>query len=725
MNGFRFIPSCFSLRCNRATPSSDSCRELEGNLARIPLQFPTAIGRKGGFRAKQAEDGEVEELKAFLVCVFCFFGTVFLSAQPLSANLNTGWEFRQVGTENWYPATVPGTVHTDLLANGLIDDPFKDNNEKELQWIEKVNWEYRMTFHVSEEQFNEEHHELNFEGLDTYAEVFLNDELILDANNMFRSWRVDISEKLRQKGNELHIVFTSPILKNDSIARNYIRLPRGSDTNEFPVWPYTRKAAYHFGWDWAPRFVTCGIWKDVQIEYWTGSRFQDIQYSLKELDDRVAIIKATFEMHSDENDKAKVYINDTTYRIDLKPGFHTYEVKYAIQHPKKWWPNGSGEQHLYDINFGFFGGRKKLAPLDSQRIGLRTIELINEPDSIGTSFYFRVNDEPIFMKGANYVPQDVFLPRVKPEQYERLLKQVKDAGMNMLRVWGGGVYERDIFYDLCDEYGILVWQDFMFAGTLYPTDNERFRSNVLEEAKEQINRISKHTCLALWCGNNEIEVAWKNWGWQKQYGYSSTDSIELWENYIAFFQGDLPELLASFDDQIPYVSTSPLSNWGTPENFNHGSMHYWGVWHGDDDFSGYHQNVGRFMVEWGFQSFPDYELLTKYVTQEHLSLDSEVMINRQKSYVGNGKILEFLQMYATYGGDPTVLSFRDFVFNAQWVQAVGYEQAVRSHMAKQPHCMGTLLWQLNDCWPGPSWSIINYNGKPKPAYEAVTRHFTK
>jgi beta-mannosidase len=303
------------------------------------------------------------------------------------------------------------------------------------------------------------------------------------------------------------------------------------------------------------------------------------------------------------------------------------------------------------------------------------------------------------------------------------LKQVKNAGMNMLRVWGGGVYERDIFYDLCDEYGILVWQDFMFANTIYPND-KKLLDNIALEVAEQVNRLNKHACLALWCGNNEIKVAMTHWGWPVQYDYKEKEYFEFYSNYHFIFNRLLPSIIAKQRSRIPYVSTSPQSNWGTPENFNHGSMHYWGVWHGDDDFSGFNQNVGRFMVEWGFQSYPDYELLTQYVSPKHLSLESEVMQNRQKSYVGNGKILEFLRYYATYGGDPSVLSFRDFVYNSQWVQALGYEQAVEAHLAKQPHCMGTLLWQLNDCWPGPSWSIINYNGKPKQAYGKVKKHFT-
>jgi beta-mannosidase len=639
-----------------------------------------------------------------------------------SIMLNTNWQFRQVGTQTWYPATVPGTVHTDLMDNGLIDDPFKDNNEKKLQWIENENWEYRMVFDVEPNQFNQKHHELYFEGLDTYAEVFLNGKPILDANNMFRSWRVDVTGQLKEKANELHIVFTSPILKNDSIARANVKLPGGSDTSEYPVWPYTRKAAYHFGWDWAPRFVTSGIWKDIVLESWSDYRIWDVYHEIFLEDSSEAWIETVISGSSNVRAIAILEINGKQVSDSITPRYPNGYCDIEIENPKLWWPNGSGEAHLYYADVWIVRDGDTLAS-DHQKIGIRTVELVNEPDSIGTSFYFKVNGKPIFMKGANYVPQDVFLPRVKPEQYERLLKQVKNAGMNMLRVWGGGVYERDIFYDLCDEYGILVWQDFMFANTIYPND-KKLLDNIALEVAEQVNRLNKHACLALWCGNNEIKVAMTHWGWPVQYDYKEKEYFEFYSNYHFIFNRLLPSIIAKQSSRIPYVSTSPQSNWGTPENFNHGSMHYWGVWHGDDDFSGFNQNVGRFMVEWGFQSYPDYELLTEYVSPEYLSLESEVMQNRQKSYVGNGKILEFLRYYATYGGDPSVLSFRDFVYNSQWVQALGYEQAVEAHLAKQPHCMGTLLWQLNDCWPGPSWSIINYNGKPKQAYGKVKKHFT-
>lgn len=658
--------------------------------------------------------------------LFLWLYSALTYAQIYRLDFKYGWQFRQVGTETWHPATVPGTVHTDLFANNLIGDPFKDNNEVKQQWIEKENWEYKNVFSLDGEMYNYKHHEFNFEGLDTYAEVYFNDSLILDANNMFRSWRVDVTGMLNEDENVLHIIFTSPINKNDSLARNHIKLPAGSDTSVFPVGPFTRKAAYHFGWDWAPRFVTSGIWKNIQLQFWDDFVLRDVYHETVSITDTEAIIETQFWAESSLDLDLTFLVNGQAFSHKFEKGENYHSVRHKIKTPKRWWPNGSGDPYLYSVitKIVFPGTFDTYFQVDSQNIGLRTIKFINEPDSIGTSFYFKVNDVPLFMKGANYVPQDVFLPRVKREDYERLLTQVKDAGMNMLRVWGGGVYERDIFYDLCDEYGILVWQDFMFANSLYPADKV-FEQNVFDEATEQVNRLSKHACLALFCGNNEIEVAWKNWGWQKQYGYSSKDSLAMWHNYAQLFNANLGAVVFLYGHSTPYVSTSPQSNWGTPENFNHGSMHYWGVWHGDDDFSSFSQNVGRFMVEWGFQSFPDYELLKEYISPQHLSLNSDVMQNRQKSYVGNAKISEFMSQYALYGGPATNLTFKDYIFYSQWVQSLGYYQALKAHMSKQPHCMGTLLWQLNDCWPGPSWSIINYDGTPKEVYKNVKTLFLK
>ena len=648
-----------------------------------------------------------------ILVIFLLLSSSIYASQIIQS-LNNSWEFRQVGTDQWMKATVPGTVHTDLLENGKIQDPFNDNNEIELQWIENEDWEYRLLFTVDNDQRKLKHHEINFEGLDTYAQVYFNGTLILEANNMFRSWNVDVSKFIEKGENEIHIIFTSPIVQNKEKVQDYLPLPSGSDTTEFPVGPFTRKAAYHFGWDWAPRFVTCGIWKNVELVSWENFRIVDSYFKVSRIKNDSAFILLNASVVGDKNYPVEVWFGGA-HIFDLlankKPSFG--KMEFAIPNPVLWWPNGSGNPELHEFELLYKGADEEF--IYQQKLGIRTIELINEPDSIGTSFYFEVNGEPIFMKGANYVPQDVFLPRVDDSQYESLLNQVKSANMNMLRVWGGGVYERDIFYDLCDEYGILVWQDFMFAGSLYPSDPE-FISNVKEEVIEQVNRLSKHTCLALWCGNNEVEVAWNNWGWQTQYGYTKEDSIKLWSDYVDLFETGIPAWIKSADNSADYVPTSPQSNWGTAENFNHGSMHYWGVWHGPDDFSGFNQNIGRFMVEYGFQSYPNYSILEEYISPKNLKLNSEIMNNRQKSYVGNSRIVEFIDMYAVDTPDTV---FNDFISNSQWTQSLGYRLAISAHLKSQPHCMGSLLWQLNDCWPGPSWSIINYGGVPKQAYWEV------
>ena len=389
---------------------------------------------------------------------------------------------------------------------------------------------------------------------------------------------------------------------------------------------------------------------------------------------------------------------------------------FTIQHPQLWWPNGVGEPYLYNKTLSISLAKDTVISQDI-RFGVRTVELVNEPDSIGTSFYFKINGDPIFAKGANYIPQDIFLTRVKDQQYRDLLTAAKDANMNMIRVWGGGIYEKDIFYELCDSLGLMVWQDFMFAGTMYPVD-DAFLEEIEAEVEYQVNRLAKHPSIVIWCGNNEIDVAWHNWGWQDKYKYSEEVQEVLWSGYVKLFREKLPEWLQKHAPTMAYTSTSPLSNWGTAENFNHASMHYWGVWHGREDISAYNNNVGRFMVEYGMQSYPEMSTILKFAKEEDLSMESDVMKNRQKSYIGNGEILKHIHQHF---GEPE--NFEDFVNKSQAVQAKAYQTAINAHRNSNGHCMGSLLWQLNDCWPGPSWSIIDYYGKPKQAYEAVKEGF--
>ncbi len=631
--------------------------------------------------------------------------------------LDTGWTFLYKG--NWYPAKVPGNIFTDLLDNGLIEDPFYENNEKKLQWIEQEQWVYRKLLTLSKKTIEHRHIELVFEGLDTYAEVFVNHHLVMKCNNMFRSWEKDIKPWLSPGMDTLEVRFYSPIEQNRKKVEQYpYLLPAGNETVPIKVSPFTRKAAYQFGWDWGPRLVGCGIWRSAYLRTWSDFHLEDVYTQVRFLDDSLAIleVEATVRIDGKEKKRYRFSLNNLHKDLQLAGGRHRIHMEYRIPHPRLWWPNGSGKPFLYEIVAQFSNQHNSYQQI-THNIGLRTVQLIQEKDSIGTSFYFKVNGRPVFMKGANYIPQDIFPSRVREEQYRRLLTQVKSAGMNMIRVWGGGIYERNIFYDLCDEMGILVWQDFMFAGSLYPVE-DTFVNNVREEVQYNIRRLRNHPCLALWCGNNEIEVAWKHWGWQKQYGYSSADSVALWRSYQRLFQKVIPQIVQTLDNHRAYVPTSPLSNWGKQENFNHHSMHYWGVWHGKEPIENYSQYVGRFMVEYGYQSFPSMSVIRRFAGDSSLYLNSRVMRNRQKSYIGN----DLIRLQSTrWLGKPH--NFSDFVKKSLDFQAIALKRAIMSHRTHYPHCMGTLFWQLNDCWPGPSWSVIDYFGHPKPALNIVRKYF--
>lgn len=634
--------------------------------------------------------------------------------------LHSNWILKTEDKQTTYDADVPGTVHQDLMKAGVIDDIYFENNEHNYQWIEEKNWHYETTFSVKDEALLSNTQHLVFEGLDTYATIYLNDSLLSKTNNMFRTWRIDVKGLLNAGNNTLRITFQSPITKNkDKFQNSPYVLPAGGETGEIRVSPYTRKAAYNFGWDWGPRVVTCGIWKPIYLEMLDEGAIADIRVTTEAIKNDTAWIRYDVELASinrTTQDKVSVAFQEINQSVNVDQG-NTVMFKRKVPKAQLWWPNGYGTPHMYEEHIVLKINDEEVDK-KKFRYGIRKIELVTEPDSIGTSFFFKVNGQSIFVKGANYIPQDLLLTRVTDEQYDNLLTKVQEAHMNMIRVWGGGIYEKDIFYDFCDEKGIMVWQDFMFAGSMYPGDSV-FLDNVKHEIRDNIKRIRSHPSLAIWCGNNEMEVAWNNWGWQKQFGYSEKDSTEIWNNYLRIFEDIIPNTLNELDPDGNYTSTSPISNWGTPENFNHATMHYWGVWHGRDPFEKFATNVGRFMVEYGFQSFPEISTLEKVMSDSSLYLHSIAMKNRQKSYIGNGLIEKHVLQYFAPPKD-----FNDFVILSQKTQALGMKMAIQEHRKAMPHCMGTLFWQLNDCWPGPSWSVIDYYGNNKIAYEEIKEQFS-
>lgn len=652
-------------------------------------------------------------------------------AESLIRPLHQHWKFRQYGTQKWHPAQVPGTVHTDLYAQGLIPHPYNRQNATQLTWIEEKDWEYEIDLTLSPEELAANNKNLRFHGLDTYTDIYLNDSLLLQTNNMFRTWELDITHLLKPKKNKLRIRFKAPVNQVVLLPQSKYRLPADNDISNPPQSMYTRKAAYQFGWDWAPRLPSMGIWKDIELLTWSDGMIQDFSVSMGMGGDGMTwypIHKGAIEgeaaldasIHFKADHGAEYHIQVLVEGKIMGEGSMWYEqgdhyqgVDFRISDPKLWWPAGYGAQHLYSATAVL---RRQETVIDTKtcKFGIRTIELIQEPDAIGTSFYFRVNGRPIYIKGTNYIPTDLFLPQGRAKKTQ-LFEAMQATHMNMVRIWGGGAYEDDTFYNTCDSLGILVWQDLMFAGGMYPTDPD-FRENVLQEVREQAIRLSRHPSLALWCGNNEIEVAWFNWGWQKKYGISPTDSTKAWEAYQYLFAQEIPEALRFLPPGISFISSSPISNWGKPEYYNSGNLHDWEVWHGDAPFEVYKQRVPRFAAEYGFQSYPALATLKPYTAEEDLRMDSEWMQFRQKSYKGNTPILEAIRRYY---GKPK--DFSSFLILSQLAQTMAMKIAIEAHRTHQPHCMGTLYWQLNDCWPGPSWSTIDYHGRWKAAHYALKR----
>ncbi len=628
------------------------------------------------------------------------------SNQPIS-----NWQFKNDTSQTWLPATVPGCVQTDLLVNKKIPDPFFGDNEKHLQWIGKTDWTYQTTFSANDILEND-HVELVFDGLDTYANVFLNDSLILVADNMFRQWTIEVKNLLKKSQNKLQVNFTAPekIEQVKAAALSYqLPDPRG----------FTRKAPYQYGWDWGPKFVTQGIWKPVYLTAWNDIRIIDLHAFAKKITTDTAIVKIEAIIESDDNQKVSLQLrlNGKSYseKFTLGKGKNIYRKAISINEPKLWWPNGMGDHPLYILNFEIDAGKTTI--IDSARFGIRNIELVQEKDSIGESFYFKINSVPFFAKGANYIPQDNFPARVSDDKYRNTIQNAVDANMNMLRVWGGGIYEKDIFYDLCDKNGILVWQDFMFACNMYPGDSA-FLNNVKEEAAYQVKRLRNHPSLALWCGNNEVSEGWFNWGWQQSLGYSKADSTELWHNYQKIFEEILPNTIQKYDPVIAYYPSSPKIGWGHEEALKEGDMHYWGVWWGEEPFEMYDEKVGRFMSEYGFQGFPDLRTLDSCLMPQDRSLDSPELLNHEKHPRG----MELIRTYMKREY-PVPNDFEDYDYVSQLVQAYGIRTAIEAHRRAMPRCMGSLYWQLNDCWPAISWSSIDYYNRWKALHYFVRDAF--
>lgn len=638
-------------------------------------------------------------------------------------SLNGDWILEEAGAGRSYPATVPGSVHTDLIDAGTIPDPFFSTNELDLQWISEKDWIYRRSFEIDSSFAPDGKIALVCEGLDTVATVRLNGKIVGTAENMFRNYDFDVTDVLVPGTNTVEVKFFSPSRKGRKksleipyeIAGSEYHWPLGQDTITYRN--QLRKAQYQFGWDWAPCLPTLGIWKDIYLISYgraildhvvTRQKFDGSDVNLEIISHVRSLatgsfsIKAVLERSAVEDGKSAA--DTSSKEIKLSPGMRICPLDMRVGSPDLWHPNGYGGQTLYTLKVMLMDG-DKILDIKLFRIGFRKIELVRKPDRKGESFFFRVNGVPVFAKGANWVPADSFPSRITSEKYEFILQSAADANMNMLRVWGGGIYESDIFYDLCDEKGIMVWQDFLFACCAYPATPE-FLKNVREEVRCQVRRLGNHASLALWCGNNENEGVWKWWGRNREHA-------ALVKNDYRRLQKMLAKTCGEEDDSRPFHPASPF-----PEGKeNIGDEHVWHVGSRREPFSDYLKVKPRFVSEFGFQSFPSVHTVGSMVSKEDLNISTPAIEHHQRKKGWNPLLMDYICMNFRF---PS--SIEQICYLSQLNQALAMKTAVEHWRRSKPWTMGTLYWQYNDCWPAVSWAGIDYNLNWK-ALQYFARHF--
>lgn len=630
--------------------------------------------------------------------------------------LSQGWTLTGDTLNINLPVNVPSVVQQNLYDAGLIPHPYLGTVEETLLWISDHPWTYATHFNVDQKMLEKDVVELVFEGIDTYASVTLNGQKLFDADNQFRIWRTDVKPLLKDQDNLLVLDF--PRYDSLQLALYNDHQPRLPEK-----YAVTRKAPYQHGWDWAPKYKNVGIWKPVSLVAWSNARLDNAYIVTNEVEEEQAKLTLHLDVESTAPGDYTVEILSNRkvfqkFPLQADQGNQHKMFSFTIENPRLWWPNEMGEQYLYDFEIRLKSSDKIL---DSKQIktGVKTVQIVQEPDAKGFSFYFKVNGVPMYAKGANYVPEEMIETWIKPENTQKLLKMAQEAHFNMLRVWGGGIYPSDDFFNICDTLGILVWEDFMYAGTMYPYD-EAFLENAKIEALEQVKRLASHPSLGLWCGGNEISEGYYNWGWQQSLDWSEEDDQAIKAGYDRLFETILPNVVEIFDGTRPYWPSSPSKGWGRPESLTQGDVHYWGVWWGEQPYEMYREKVGRFNSEYGYQSYPDYSTLEKIAQGEPLSKDAKVIAAHQKHARGTQLIDDFIQRYYP---EAQPKDFEEYVHLSQLSQAYGMEIAIEAHRTAKPYNMGTLYWQLNDAWPVTSWSSIDYYGNPKVFHEKLKTLF--
>ena len=615
--------------------------------------------------------------------------------------LNGAWTLEIPGTGfGIVPAQVPGSVYHDLLQNRLIDDPFYRDNENDALKLMENEFIYSRSFSADASLLGSDAVLLRCEGLDTLATVYLNGETVGMANNMHRIWEFDVKSALREGENTICIRFASP---TKYIKAQYAKSVADGTSDAMVGFPHIRKAHCMFGWDWGPRLPDAGIWRDISLVGIDTARIRDVHILQHHGENRVTLEVNTAVTKLTGTAPVTVTVTAPCGKTWTAEGEKAFMI---IDDPELWWPAGFGEQKLYTVCV-------KLGELDvwERRIGLRTMTVSRRKDEWGESFCHCVNGVDIFAMGADYIPEDNLLPRVNPQRTRRLLEDARAANMNCVRIWGGGYYPDDFFYDICDELGLLVWQDFMFACAVYNL-TEEFEENITAEFTDNIRRLRHHASLALWCGNNEMEdfVNQKQWvANQKQVA-----------DYIKMYEYILPKVLKAENPQAFYWPASPSSggSFDAPQDPNRGDVHYWQVWHGLMPFTDYRNYKFRYVSEFGFQSFPCMETIESFTLPEDRNVFSYVMEKHQRNASANGRIVSYLSQMYLYPREMT-----DLVYASQLLQAQAMQYGVEHWRRHRGQCMGAVVWQLNDCWPVASWSSIDYFGRWKALHYYEKRFF--
>ncbi|MEY4128095.1 MAG: hypothetical protein RL737_2284 [Bacteroidota bacterium] len=648
--------------------------------------------------------------KGFLLFI-CFIA-INVSSQK---SLVLSWEIQHPISKEWFPLGERGSVQEALCQQGILPDPFYGENEKLYQWIEEHQWHLRSRFFLTEDMFNATEVELDFPCIDTYASISINRQNILEAENYFQPYQVEVRDKLVLGYNEIEAVFTPPVLYHKTTYENQsFHYPAPNDNAKIKAAPLTRKPQYQFGWDWAPRLNTLGFPYPVVIEVKQENALKHIVVNTLSIDEQASMqmVLVKEARHAAHRFQSLQFgwsvLNDSTA---------VQSIAFELECPILWWPKGEGGSYLYEDTLLVFNVNNELIERFPYTFGIRTVSLHQNTDEWGTSFSFEVNGKPIFMKGGDMIPPSMYGGKTSTKEWKDWVQLMVNSNFNMVRIWGGGDYATEDFLNECDRLGLMVWHDAMFACAMYPGDS-LFLMNVKKELEYQLPRITAHPSVVYFNGNNEVDVAWKNWGFQAQYLLSKSDQSTIEKAYDDLFKNLLPNTLSKYSN-VPYVHTSPLSNWGKSDFYNHGTQHYWGVWHGTDPMSDFATKIGRFNAEFGFQSFPEFATLNRFSEEKDWNLNSSVMKHHQKSYVGNGMIMKHAERLF---GKPT--SFKEFVYLSQLTQAYAVSSAIGGHLLDAPRCMGSLYWQINDCWPGPTWSSVDFYCQHKALHYAVSDLFS-